>query len=203
MGFAPGKVLSIVFEWLYLAILISCFVLSLGNRPQGSNKFYMSMVIFWAIIMVYVYSWLENITSLLMNSLFRYLLFAAVYISVKSVQFELAKNGGSLSFSSMFQNPLFVNLLVSLASTYILYFVVSFMFIEPWHMFTSVSFNEPIHSSIYWPHSSLSNISCYHPRTSMFSMFTLSATHTISPGALKEMIKQRNWIASRLQKMER
>lgn len=84
-----------------------------------------------------------------MNSLFRYLLFAAVYISVKSVQFELAKNGGSLSFSSMFQNPLFVNLLVSLASTYILYFVVSFMFIEPWHMFTSVSCNEPIHSSIY------------------------------------------------------
>ena len=77
-----------------------------------------------------------------MNSLYRYLLFAAIYISVKSVQSELAKNGGSLSLSSVFQNPLFVNLLVSLASTYILYFLVSFMFFEPWHMFTSVSFNE-------------------------------------------------------------
>lgn len=54
MHFAPGKVLSIVFEWLYLAILITCFVLSLGNRPQGSSKFYMSMVVFWAIIMAYV-----------------------------------------------------------------------------------------------------------------------------------------------------
>ncbi|KAF8461931.1 chitin synthase A [Kalaharituber pfeilii] len=118
MNFAPGKVLSIVFEWLYLAILITCFVLSLGNRPQGSNKFYMSMVIFWAVIMVY-------------------LLFAAIYISVKSVQEELNKNQGKLSLSSIFQNPLFLNLLVSLASTYILYFVASFMFFEPWHMFTS------------------------------------------------------------------
>ena len=62
MHFALGKILSIVFEWLYLAILISCFVLSLGNRPQGSNRLYMSMVIFWAIIMVYVYSRFESIT---------------------------------------------------------------------------------------------------------------------------------------------
>lgn len=76
-------------------------------------------------------------------------MFAAVYISVKSVQFELAQNGGSLSFSDMFQNPLFLNLLVSLSSTYILYFVVSFMFFEPWHMFTSVSFREHIHPYIY------------------------------------------------------
>lgn len=47
-----GLVLSVVFEWLYLATLITCFVLALGNRPQGSNKFYMTMVYFWAILMV-------------------------------------------------------------------------------------------------------------------------------------------------------
>lgn len=118
MHFAPGKILSIVFEWLYIATLVTCFVLSLGNRPQGSRKFYMAMVIFWAIIMAY-------------------LMFAAVYISVKSVQFELAANGGNLTLGGVFQNPLFLNLLVSLASTYVLYFVASFMFFEPWHMFTS------------------------------------------------------------------
>lgn len=66
-------------------------------------------------------------------------MFAAIFISVKSVQEELRKNDGRLSLSSIFQNPLFLNLLVSLASTYILYFVASFMFFEPWHMFTSVS----------------------------------------------------------------
>jgi chitin synthase len=36
---------------LYLATLVTCFVLALGNRPQGSSKFYMTQVYFWAVIM--------------------------------------------------------------------------------------------------------------------------------------------------------
>ena len=47
-----GIVLGVVFEWLYLATLLTCFVLALGNRPQGSNKFYMTMVYFWVGIMM-------------------------------------------------------------------------------------------------------------------------------------------------------
>lgn len=46
-----GQVLSVILEWLYLATLVTCFVLALGNRPQGSNKFYMTMVYFWAGLM--------------------------------------------------------------------------------------------------------------------------------------------------------
>lgn len=42
-----------IFEWIYLGVLATCFVLSLGNTPSGSRKFYLSIVIFWAIIMVY------------------------------------------------------------------------------------------------------------------------------------------------------
>ncbi|KAL0639315.1 hypothetical protein Q9L58_001541 [Maublancomyces gigas] len=118
LGFPPGGVLSIIFEWLYLGTLLTCFVLSLGNTPGGTKKLYMTMVIFWAVIMLY-------------------LLFAAVFISVKSVISELALNDGRLSASSIFKNQLFRDLLVSLCSTYILYFVASFMFFEPWHMFTS------------------------------------------------------------------
>lgn len=51
LQFAPGQLLSVVFEWLYLATLVTCFVLALGNRPQGSSKFYMTQVCFWAVIM--------------------------------------------------------------------------------------------------------------------------------------------------------
>jgi len=47
-----GNILGVVFEWLYLFTLLTCFVLALGNRPQGSNKAYMSMVIFWVFIMM-------------------------------------------------------------------------------------------------------------------------------------------------------
>lgn len=49
-----GLALGVIFEWLYLAVLVTCFVLALGNRPQGSNKFYMTQVYFWAILMAYV-----------------------------------------------------------------------------------------------------------------------------------------------------
>lgn len=66
-----------------------------------------------------------------------YLLFAAVFISVKSVQRELAANAGKLDAGRIFSNPMFRDLIVSLLSTYLLYFIASFMFFEPWHMFTS------------------------------------------------------------------
>jgi chitin synthase len=47
-----GAILAVIFEWFYGISLISCFVLSLGNRPSGSGKLYTAMVIFWCIIMV-------------------------------------------------------------------------------------------------------------------------------------------------------
>ena len=113
-----GNVLSVVFEWVYLAVLLTCFVLALGNRPQGSNRFYMSMVYFWVIIMLY-------------------LIFAAVFITVRSIQEQTAEHG--FKASDIYKNQLFFTLIVSLASTYVLYFVISFLFFDPWHMFTSVS----------------------------------------------------------------
>lgn len=113
-----GNVLSIVFEWLYLATLLTCFVLALGNRPQGSNKFYMTMVYFWVGIMLY-------------------LIFASVFITVRSIQIETAQKG--FTVSDIYNNPLFFTLIVSLLSTYVLWFVISFLFFDPWHLFTSVS----------------------------------------------------------------
>jgi chitin synthase len=114
-----GVVLGVVFEWLYLATLVTCFVLSLGNRPQGSNKFYMTMVYFWVFIMIY-------------------LMFAAIFVTVKSIQQEVADH--SFSLSELFNNKQFFTLIVSLASTYVMWFVASLVFFDPWHMFTCVGF---------------------------------------------------------------
>ncbi|KAG9239628.1 chitin synthase 1 [Amylocarpus encephaloides] len=111
-----GVVLGVVFEWLYLFTLLTCFVLALGNRPQGSNRAYMAMVYFWAIIMMY-------------------LMFASIFITVKSIQKETAD--GQFAVSDIFKNKTFYTLIISLASTYLLWFVVSFLFFDPWHMFTS------------------------------------------------------------------
>ncbi|KAJ5738555.1 hypothetical protein N7493_001710 [Penicillium malachiteum] len=111
-----GKVLGIVFEWLYLATLVTCFVLALGNRPGGSNKFYMTMVYFWICIMIY-------------------LSFAAIYVTVKSIEEEVAEK--SFSVSQLFTNKTFFSIIVSLGTTYVMWFVASFIFLDPWHMFTS------------------------------------------------------------------
>ena len=113
-----GKILGVIFEWLYLATLLTCFVLAMGNRPQGSNKFYMTMVYFWVCIMVY-------------------LVFASIFITVRSIQIESRDN--SFKITDLFRNQLFFTLIVSLASTYLLWFVISFLFFDPWHLFTSVS----------------------------------------------------------------
>ncbi|KAI9817051.1 MAG: Chitin synthase, class 1 [Thelocarpon impressellum] len=112
----PGDILGVVFGWLYMATLMTCFVLALGNRPQGSNKFYMTMVYFWCGIMLY-------------------LIFASVFITVKSIESQVKEK--KFSVSELFKNQLFFTLIVSLLSTYVLWFAVSFLFFDPWHMFTS------------------------------------------------------------------
>jgi len=63
-------------------------------------------------------------------------MFAAIYITVRSIQKELSETDG-FTAGDVFSNSIFRDLVVSLASTYVLYFVASFMYFEPWHMFTS------------------------------------------------------------------
>lgn len=125
----PGKWLGVIFEWLYLATLLTCFVLAMGNRPQGSNKFYMTMVYFWCGIMIY-------------------LIFASIFITVRSIQIETEDN--KFAITDLFKNQLFFTLIVSLASTYVLWFVISFLFFDPWHLFTSVS-HSPFSSGRWVP----------------------------------------------------
>jgi chitin synthase len=61
-------------------------------------------------------------------------MFASIFITIRSVQ-DQTKNG--FSISDLFKHQIFYTLIISLASTYLLWFVVSFLFFDPWHMFTS------------------------------------------------------------------
>lgn len=62
-------------------------------------------------------------------------MFASVFITVKSIQQQLDEH--AFTFSDIVKNQIFYTLIISLASTYLLWFVVSFLFFDPWHMFTS------------------------------------------------------------------
>ena len=78
----------------------------------------MSMVYFWVVIM-------------------GYLMFAAIFITVVSIKAQVAQKA-EFTVKTLFANTLFTHLCVSMASTYALYLVMSILFFDPWHMFTSV-----------------------------------------------------------------
>lgn len=54
---AGPKAMSIfnhVFNYFYLGLLIMCFILALGNRPQGSKWGYTLAILGFALITVYM-----------------------------------------------------------------------------------------------------------------------------------------------------
>ncbi|KAL6922140.1 hypothetical protein ACHAPO_002899 [Fusarium lateritium] len=112
-----GEILGVVFTWLYGVFLITCFVLSLGNRPAGSGKLYSAMCWFWAIIMIY-------------------LMFAAIFISVKAIIADVNDENG-FNFSDIFKNKVFYMLIISVMSTYGIWLIASLIMLDPWHMVTS------------------------------------------------------------------
>ena len=112
-GHNIGKVLFIILRYTCVLLISTQFILSLGNRPQGAKKLYLASMIIYSIIMVYT-------------------TFSCVFIVVrqltdkKEANFEIGNN-------------VFTNLIVSLTSTVGLYFIMSFLYLDPWHMFTSAA----------------------------------------------------------------
>ncbi|KAG0340775.1 Chitin synthase, class 1 [Podila humilis] len=105
-----------VTRYIYILLIIAQFIMSMGNRPQGSNWAYKSSMGFFAILM-------------------GYMLFGAVYMTVNGI--KAAQEAAKIDGSSLLQDAMFRNTVLSLASTYGLYFFASFLFLEPWHMFHS------------------------------------------------------------------
>jgi chitin synthase len=118
IDFPPGNILSVFFLWLYMASITTTFVLSFGNKPKGTKIFYLVIVIFFAILMTYM-------------------IFAAIFLSIKSFQEMLKDSQQNFNIKFLFAQTQFRNLLIAIASTYVLYLVGFIMFLEPIHMLTS------------------------------------------------------------------
>ncbi|CCM03651.1 uncharacterized protein FIBRA_05795 [Fibroporia radiculosa] len=113
---SAGQDIFEVFLKLYIALLFVVTVCSLGNRPQGSKWIYaMCMILFG----------LCNIITL----------WCAGYTVYLAVPHTLT---GWENFPNLVKtNATFRDIVISLAATYGLYFISSFIHLEPWHMFTS------------------------------------------------------------------
>lgn len=110
-----------VVQYYYVALLLCCFILALGNRPQGSHGFYLIIIISFALIMVYMLVAAGVIT----------------YYSVVNAKDAIEANGGKFSIGDVFTNTTFRNIVISLLSTYALYLISSLIFFDPAHMITS------------------------------------------------------------------
>ncbi|KAG8531556.1 uncharacterized protein KY384_003186 [Bacidia gigantensis] len=109
-GHHIGLYVFVVLRFACVLLICTQFILSMGNRPQGAKRMFMTSIIIYSVIMAYT-------------------TFAALYIVI--TQLRDKKNTFALG------NNVFTNLIVSTASTVGLYFLMSFLYLDPWHMFTS------------------------------------------------------------------
>ena len=105
-----GLYIFTLLRYVLVLLIMMQFIVSMGNRPQGAYKMFLGSLITFSIIMVY-------------NT------FAACYIVIK----QLSSSHSELKMG----NNVFTNLIVSTLSTVGLYFLMSFLYLDPWHMFTS------------------------------------------------------------------
>jgi chitin synthase len=118
MNFVIGKYLAVIFLWCYVGCVVCTFVLAFGNTPRGTKKFYTVITVFFAVLMAYM-------------------MFAAVFLAVHTVNSILKDHKDDFSISMVFTNTKFRDLVVSVVSTYTLYFVGAFLYGEPSFMVTS------------------------------------------------------------------
>lgn len=106
---SAGFFLFLIFKYTLICTIASQFIISLGNRPQGSRHlFYLSVV--------------------LLGIVGAYTLACGIYFIVGTLKAENNVSWGNNNFT---------NILVSLVSTYGLYVIMSFLYFDPWHIFTS------------------------------------------------------------------
>ncbi|PMD27371.1 glycosyltransferase family 2 protein [Hyaloscypha hepaticicola] len=120
-GDTATPIINTILKYLYLAFLLVQFVLALGNRPKGSKATYIVSFMVFGVINAY-------------------LIVLSMYLAVRGIA------GSSIQTDSVddFFKSFFGNsgasggiIIIALLATFGLYFVASFLYLDPWHMFTS------------------------------------------------------------------
>lgn len=124
-GNTATPIINTVLKYVYLAFVLLQFILALGNRPKGSKWSY--VVSFWVFAIIQAY--------LIVLSMY---LVVRAFSGHGSKQTEIdLDHGADAFFQSFFNSSSSGIIIIALAATFGLYFVASFMYLDPWHMFTS------------------------------------------------------------------
>lgn len=121
-GNTATPIINTIVEYLYLAFVLLQFILALGNRPKGSRISYIASFCFFAIVQLYV-------------------IVDSVYLVVQAFSNGLGLNVAGENPDQVFNAFFSPNgtgiILLAIFATFGLYFVASFLYLDPWHMFTS------------------------------------------------------------------
>lgn len=119
-GDRGSEIVNTIVKHAYVALLLLQFILALGNRPKGSKHSYITSFVIFGIIQLYIIV----------------LSFYLVYRAFAKSSGDLLDKNGNFSLQVFFTSNTGL-IIVALAATFGLYFVASFMYLDPWHMFHS------------------------------------------------------------------
>lgn len=116
-GDTATPIVNTVLKYMYLAFLLLQFILALGNRPKGSRYTYITSFMVFGIIQAYI-------------------LVLSIYLVVRAL------SGGAITKMEDFTSAIFSTsspliILLALICTFGIYFIASFLYLDPWHMFHS------------------------------------------------------------------
>jgi len=122
-GATATPIINTIVKYVYLAFLLLQFILALGNRPKGSRWSYITSFCVFGIIQLYV-------------------VVDAMFLVVHAASAK-DQNGRSEFLDLGSQDPkqivgsTYFLIILALLATFGLYFLASFLYLDPWHMFTS------------------------------------------------------------------
>ena len=119
-----GKYVFQAVREVYIFLIVTIFVTSLSNRPQGTKWLYYTISSIFALVMglmLFFAGW-------------------SVYAAIANYQtWQTLNQASGASLSDYFKaTPVFREMVVALLSTYCIYIVSSLMHLEPWHCVTSL-----------------------------------------------------------------
>jgi chitin synthase len=121
-GDSATPIINVILRYLYLAFLGLQFILALGNRPKGSRWSYMISFCVFGLIQFYI-------------------IILSMYLVVQAFTSDDSRDldftNGSTFVDTFFASDSVGIIIIALAATFGLYFVASFLYMDPWHMFTS------------------------------------------------------------------
>lgn len=122
-GERATPIVNTIVKYIYLGFLLLQFILALGNRPKGSKFSYLASFVAFGIIQLYI----------VVDSLY---LVIRAFTGGAPMDFKTNEGLGAF-LRSFFGSSGAGIIIIALAATFGLYFVASFMYADPWHMFTS------------------------------------------------------------------